>query len=83
MAAPRFLVYSESMEILTPENLPPGIDPGILDDPVFRRVLADAISIQDRFSPEPVYATTGKGYLKSEGVSELQEIKKREASKPQ
>lgn len=71
----------EDMEkLLKPENLPPGIDPKLLDDPVFLRVFADAAAIQDRFSPEPVYARTGKGFLKSEGVAELQRIKSEEAA---
>lgn len=51
------------------------IDPKLLEDPVFQRVMADALAIQDRFAAEPVYARTGKGYLKSEGVEELQRIK--------
>ena len=52
------------------------VDPKLLDDPVFKRVLADALAIQDRFAAEPVYAKTGKGYLKSAGVEELRAIKK-------
>jgi hypothetical protein len=40
--------------------------------------LADSLSIQDRFSAEPVFARTGKGFLKSEGVRPLQEIKSKE-----
>ena len=51
------------------------IDPKLLSDPVFQRVLADALAIQDRFAAEPVYAKTGKGSLKSAGVEELQQIK--------
>jgi hypothetical protein len=43
----------------------------------FQRVLADALSIQDRFQAEPVYSRTGRGFLKSAGVGELQEIKKK------
>jgi hypothetical protein len=60
------------------------VDPKLMDDPVFKRVLADALAIQDRFAAEPVYAKTGKGYLKSAGVEELKAIKKaarREKSK--
>ena len=38
--------------------------------------MAEALAIQDRFSAEPVYAKTGKGYLKSVGVSEIQELTK-------
>ena len=53
----------------------PAIDTKLLNDPAFKRVLADALSIQDRFAAEPVYAKTGKGFLKSEGVDELKKIK--------
>ena len=53
----------------------PEIDPKLLEDPVFQRVLADSLAIQNRFSAEPVYARTGKGFLSSEGVQPLQEIK--------
>lgn len=41
----------------------------------FKRVMKDALRIQDRFAAEPVLASTGKGYLKSEGVETLQRIK--------
>lgn len=52
------------------------VDPKLLENPVFQRVLSDALAIQDRFAAEPVYAKTGKGFLKSAGVEELQQIKK-------
>ena len=42
------------------------------NDPLFLEVMAEALAIQDRFSAEPIYAKTGKGYLKSVGVSEIQ-----------
>jgi len=54
-----------------------GIDPELLKDPNFQRVLQDALKIQDRFSAEPVYGKTGKGYLKSTGVEELKTLKDR------
>ncbi|MEO5914946.1 MAG: hypothetical protein ABIS50_11980 [Luteolibacter sp.] len=57
------------------------IDPKLLENPVFRRVMEDALAIQDRFAAEPVYAKTGKGFLKSEGVAELQRIKSLEKKK--
>jgi hypothetical protein len=41
----------------------------------FKRIMKDGLKIQDRFAAEPVYARTGKGYLKSEGVETLQRIK--------
>lgn len=42
-----------------------GLDPARFNDLLFMSVLEDALLIQDRFSVEPVYASTGKGYLKS------------------
>ena len=58
----------------------PEIDPKLLNDPRFCRVLEDALAIQDRFSAEPVYARTGKGSLKSEGVAELRKLKEKSKS---
>ena len=46
------------------------------NDPLFLEVMEEALAIQDRFSAEPVYAKTGKGYLKSVGVAELEALKK-------
>jgi hypothetical protein len=40
-----------------------------------KRIMKDALRIQDRFAAEPVLARTGRGYLKSEGVETLQRIK--------
>lgn len=51
------------------------IDPKLLEDPLFRELMTEGLAIQDRFAAEPVYAKTGKGYLKSEGVAELKRIK--------
>jgi hypothetical protein len=51
------------------------IDPKLLEDPLFQRVMKDALEMQNRFSAEPVYAKTGKGYLESEGVAPLQRVK--------
>ena len=59
----------------------PAIDPKLLEDPVFQRVMADALAMQHRFAAEPVYAKTGKGYLKSEGVEALQRIKEQKRRK--
>lgn len=50
------------------------------ENSAFLRVMADALSIQERFSAEPVYAKTGKGFLKSAGTSELKRIKERKKS---
>jgi len=46
------------------------------NDPLAQAILKEGLLIQDRFSAEPVYARTGKGYLKSVGVEELAKIKK-------
>lgn len=46
-----------------------------MNDPLFRELMAEGLAMQDRFSAEPVYARTGKGYLKSTGVEELQLVK--------
>jgi hypothetical protein len=53
----------------------PAIDPKLLEDPLFKELMEEGLRIQHRFVAEPVYAKTGKGYLKSEGVEELQRIK--------
>ena len=64
---------------LMKSETPPAIDPKLLEDPLFKELVAEGLRIQHRFAAEPVYAKTGKGFLKSEGVEELQRIK--EASK--
>ncbi len=51
------------------------IDPKLLNDPVFLELMAEGLAIQDRFAAEPVYAKTGKGFLKPTGVDELKRIK--------
>jgi hypothetical protein len=37
--------------------------------------MREALRIQDRFVAEPLFAKTGRGYLKSEGVTTLTKIK--------
>jgi hypothetical protein len=37
--------------------------------------MREALRIQDRFVAEPLFAKTGRGYLKSEGVSTIGKIK--------
>ena len=37
--------------------------------------MREALRIQDRFVAEPLFAKTGRGYLKGEGVSTLYKIK--------
>jgi hypothetical protein len=40
-----------------------------------RKAMKEALRIQDRFVAEPLFAKTGRGFLKSEGVATLQKIK--------
>lgn len=42
---------------------------------LMRELLEIGLEIQNRFSAEPIYAKTGKGFLKSAGVDELKKIK--------
>ena len=37
--------------------------------------MREALRIQDRFVAEPLFAKTGRGYLKGEGVAALNKIK--------
>jgi hypothetical protein len=37
--------------------------------------MREALRIQDRFVAEPLFARTGRGHLKSEGVSTISKIK--------
>jgi hypothetical protein len=53
----------------------PEIDPKLLADPLFRELMAEGLAMQDRFKAEPVFAKTGRGFLESEGVEELQRLK--------
>lgn len=40
-----------------------------------KEAIKQGLRMQDRFLAEPILARTGKGYLKSEGVTTLQRIK--------
>lgn len=51
------------------------------DDSLLRELLEIGLEMQDRFSAEPIYAKTGKGFLKSAGVDELKKIKAAQAAK--
>jgi hypothetical protein len=44
--------------------------------------MREALRIQDRFVAEPRFARTGRGYLKTEGVSTLQRIKSNLRKRP-
>jgi len=53
------------------------------ENSTFQRILADALSIQDRFQAEPVYSRTGRGFLMSAGVGGVAGDKKDEPKKPE
>lgn len=56
--------------------------PDFSNNPLAQAILREGLAIQDRFKAEPVYARTGKGYLKSMGVREIEEAKKKAAEEP-
>lgn len=60
----------------------PAIDPKLLENPLFRELMAEGLAMQDRFAAESVYAKTGKGFLKSRGVEELRKLKTGKKKKP-
>ena len=45
------------------------------DDPIFQELKAEGLAMQHRFAAEPIFAKTGKGFLISEGVDELERLK--------
>ena len=42
---------------------------------LLKKISNEGRRIQHRFKAEPLYARTGRGYMKSEGVRPLQKIK--------
>lgn len=60
----------------------PQVDPKLLESPLFQELMAEGLAIQHRFAAEPVYAKTGKGFLKSEGVEEIRKIKASKSKNP-
>jgi len=46
------------------------------NNPLAQAILREGLLIQDRFAAAPIYAKTGKGYLKSAGVEEIARVKK-------
>jgi hypothetical protein len=51
------------------------------NNPLAQAILREGLAIQDRFSAAPIYAKTGKGYLKSAGVEEIARIKEEAKTK--
>lgn len=72
IAEPRFSGYNRHMELKDNPSL--SEEDQKKRKEMFEAAVEYAISIGDRFSPEPVFGPTGKGYLKPTGVEELQKI---------
>jgi hypothetical protein len=47
----------------------------VAENKFLKEAIKQGLRMQHRFLAEPVLARTGKGYLKSEGVTTLQRIK--------
>jgi hypothetical protein len=55
--------------------MPDGSVSNLEDDPIFQELKAEGLAMQHRFAAEPIFAKTGKGFLISEGVAELECLK--------
>lgn len=62
-------------------GMPEEKKPDFSNNPLAQAILREGLAIQDRFKAEPVYARTGKGYLRSVGVREIEEAKKEAGKK--
>lgn len=51
------------------------------NNPLAQAILREGRLIQDRFVAQPIYAKTGKGFLKSVGVEEIASAKKSSGKK--
>ena len=56
-------------------SMPEGPIVNLEDDPNFQELMAEGLAMQHRFAAEPIFAKTGKGFLISEGVAELERLK--------
>ena len=55
--------------------MPDGSVVNFEDDPIFQELMAEGLAMQHRFAAEPIFAKTGKGFLISEGVADLERLK--------
>ena len=66
------------------ENAPPHDSTTVLsanEQSLVADLVADGLSIQDKFRPEPLYKQTGKGHYASKTVEEIRQAKKTRRSK--
>jgi CRISPR-associated endonuclease/helicase Cas3 len=73
-----------SSDVALRENAPP-LDSTIVlsadEQSLVADLVADGLSIQDKFRPEPLYRETGKGHYASQTVEEIRQAKKTRRSK--
>jgi len=73
-----------SFDMALRENAPPHDSTTVLsadDQSLVADLVADGLSIQDKFRPEPLYRDTGKGHYASQTVEEMRQAKKASRSK--
>jgi len=66
------------------ENAPPRDTTALLspdEQSLVADLVADGLSIQDKFRPEPLYRDTGKGHYVSQTVEEIRQAKKASGQK--
>jgi hypothetical protein len=73
-----------SSDMALRENAPPLDSTTVLstdEQSLVADLVADGLSIQDKFRPEPLYKATGKGHYASQTVEEVRQAKKANRSK--
>ena len=63
-----------------PHTAPESLSPE--EQALVAELVADGLSTQDKFRPEPLYQQTGKGHYASKTVGEIQQAKKPKGDKP-
>ena len=81
MAIPKEQMIARKINLAYNLGMNQAIDPKLLNDLLFRELMAEGLAMQERFAAEPIYAKTGKGFLKSAGVDELKAIKAEQKTK--
>ena len=60
-------------------GMPPKLSPE--EEKLVADLVADGLSIQDKFRPDPLHKQTGKGHYASQTVEEIRQAKKANRSK--
>jgi hypothetical protein len=71
----RATTFSASFQFAISETVGYVGDVTVAENKFLKEAVKQGLRMQHRFLAEPVLARTGKGYLKSEGVTTLQRIK--------